>query len=145
MSLVKRNNELRPYYSNLFDDFFNTGFWPAAASAQRGVPALNVKEDEHSLTLELQVPGIKKEDIKLEYRDGFLTVSGEQKEEREEKDKEKFLRREFSSFAFRRTIEVPEEKYDVNRAEATYHDGILDITMPKNEERAKLSKTIQVK
>jgi len=144
MSLVKRNNELRPYYSNFFDDFFNTGFWPTA-NLRREVPALNVKEDEHSLTLELQVPGMKKEDIKLEYRDGFLTISGEQKEEREEKEKEKFLRREFSSFSFRRTVELPEEKYDVNRAEASYHDGILDITMPKNEERAKLSKTIQVK
>ena len=143
MNLIKKNSELRPYYTNLFDDFFNTGFWPTLANEQRRVPAVNVKEDEQSLTLELQVPGWKKEDIKLEYKDGFLMISGEQKEEKEEK--EHFLRREFSSFSFRRTVELPEEKYDVSRAEASYSDGILDITMPKNKERMKVSKTIQVK
>lgn len=144
MSIVKRNSDLRPFYSNLLDDFFDT--WPKTVNEQRGIPALNVKEDDKNLTLELQVPGMKKEDIKLEYKDGFLTISGEQKEEKEEQDsKQKFLRREFTSVSFHRTIELPEDKYDVNKAEAVYKDGILDITMPKNEERAKLNKTIQVK
>ena len=144
MSIVKRNSDLRPFYSNLFDDFFDT--WPKTINEQRGIPALNVKEDDKNLTLELQVPGMKKEDIKLEYKDGFLTISGEQKEEKEEQDgKQKFLRREFTSVSFHRTIELPEDKYDVRKAEAVYKDGILDITMPKNEERAKLNKTIQVK
>ena len=144
MSIVKRNSDLRPFYSNLFDDFFDT--WPKTINEQRGIPALNVKEDDKNLTLELQVPGMKKEDIKLEYKDGFLTISGEQNEEKEEQDgKQKFLRREFTSVSFHRTIELPEDKYDVGKAEAVYKDGILDITMPKNEERAKLNKTIQVK
>lgn len=92
MSIVKRNSDLRPFYSNLFDDFFDT--WPKTINEQRGIPALNVKEDDKNLTLELQVPGMKKEDIKLEYKDGFLTISGEQKEEKEEQDgKQKFTKR----------------------------------------------------
>ena len=104
MSIVKRNSDLRPFYSNLLDDFFDT--WPKTINEQRGIPALNVKEDDKNLTLELQVPGMKKEDIKLEYKDGFLTISGEQKEEKEEQDsKQKFLRREFTSVSFHRTIE----------------------------------------
>ena len=58
MSIVKRNSDLRPFYSNLFDDFFDT--WPKTINEQRGIPALNVKEDDKNLTLELQVPGMKK-------------------------------------------------------------------------------------
>ena len=87
-----------------------------------------------------------KENIKLEYKDGFLNISGESREEKEEEgEKGKYLRREFSSYSFHRTIELPEEKYNVAEAEASYKDGILEITMPKNAETEKLQKTIEVK
>lgn len=147
MSLVKKNTELRPFYSGLLDEFFNTGLMPYQENRERnGIPALNVKEDEKTLTLDVRVPGMKKEDIKLEYKDGFLTISGESKEEKEEEEeKGKYLRKEFSSYSFHRTIELPEDKYNVAEAEASYKDGILEITMPKNEETEKLQKTIEVK
>ena len=112
------------------------------------MPALNVKEDDESLTLDVRVPGMKKEDIKLDYNDGFLTISGESHEEKEEeegKGKSKYLRREFSSYSFKRTIELPEEKYNVAEAQASYEDGILKVSMPKNKEVKKLQKTIEVK
>lgn len=141
MSLVKRNNDLAPFYSDLLDDFMGSGF--LTADERRGVPALNVKEDEKELTLELRIPGLKKENIKLDYRDGVLTLSGEKKEEKEEKGK--YLRREFSSFSFHRSIELPEERYNVAKAEASYKNGILEIKMPKFEQKDKLSKTIEVK
>lgn len=144
MSIVKRNNDLRPFYSSLLDDFF----WPYGETTEqrRRLPALNVKEDDKTLTLDLQVPGMNKDDIKLDYRNGYLTISCEKKEEKEEKDdKQKFLRKEFSAVFFQRTIELPEDKYDVSRAEALYENGILEITMPKNEEKAKLSRSIEIK
>lgn len=145
MSLIKKNNELKPFYSSLLDEFFNTGMMPYQATGERsGIPALNVKEDEKKLTLDVRVPGMSKENIRIEYKNGFLTISGESKEENEE-GKEKYLRREFSSYSFQRTIELPEEKYNVAEAEASYKDGILEITMPKNEETEKLQKTIEVK
>ena len=143
MSIVKRNNDLRPFYSSLLDDFFSSY---VETMEQRRLPALNVKENDKTLTLDLQVPGMSKDDIKLDYKDGYLTISCEKKEEKEEKDKDqKFLRKEFSSVSFLRTVELPEDKYDVSKAEASYKDGILEITMPKNEEKAKISKTIQIK
>ncbi len=147
MSLVKKNNELRPFYSSLFDEFFNTGMLPYSSSGERnGMPALNVREDGKKLILDVRIPGMKKEDIKLEYKDGFLTISGESKEEREEgEEKGKYLRREFSTYSFRRTIELPEEKYNVAEAEASYNDGILEVIMPRNEETEKLHKTIEVR
>lgn len=145
MSLIKKNNELKPFYSSLLDEFFNTGMMPYQGTGERsGIPALNVKEDEKNLTLDVRVPGMSKENIKIEYKNGFLTISGESKEENEE-GKGKYLRREFSSYSFQRTIELPEEKYNVAEAEASYKDGILEITMPKNEETEKLQKTIEVK
>ena len=143
MSIVKRNNDLRPFYSSLLDDFI----WSyGETTEQRRLPALNVKENEKTLTLELQVPGMNKDDIKLEYKDGYLTISCEKREEKDEKDKDQnFLRKEFSSVSFHRTVELPEDKYNVGKAEASYKDGILEITMPKNEEKSKISRTIQVK
>ena len=89
MNMVRRNSEIKPFYSNFLDDFLNTGL--SAFEDRRGVSALNVKEDEKELALELRVPGMKKEDIHLDYRDGILTISGEKNEEKEEKDKDKYL------------------------------------------------------
>ncbi len=138
---------MRPFYSSLLDDFLNTSMMPYFSNEdRRGIPALNVKEDDKMLTLELRIPGLNKEDIKIDYKDGFLTLSGESKEEKEENEgKGKYLRREFSSYSFRRTIELPEEKYNVAEAQASYNDGILEVTMPRNKETEKLQKTIEVK
>ncbi len=145
MAIIKRNTELRPFYSGLLDDFFTSGMWPAGGE-HHNMPALNVKEDDKQLILELRIPGMKKKDMHLEYKNGILTISGEVQEEKEEKEeKGKYLRREFSSYSFRRALELPEDKYNVAEAKAAYQDGILEITMPKNAETEKLHKTIEVK
>ena len=141
--MVKRNSEIKPFYSNFLDDFLNTGL--SAFEDRRGVPALNVKEDEKELALELRVPGMKKEDIHLDYKDGILTISGEKNEEKEEKDRDKYLRREFTSYSFHRSFELPEERYDVAKAQAAYKDGILEVTLPKKEQKDKVSRQIEVK
>ena len=136
MNMVRRNSEIKPFYSNFLDDFLNTGL--SAFEDRRGVPALNVKEDEKELALELRVPGMKKEDIHLDYKDGILTISGE-------KNEEKDLRREFTSYSFHRSFELPEERYDVAKAQAAYKDGILEVTLPKKEQKDKVSRQIEVK
>ena len=143
MNMVKRNSEIKPFYSNFLDDFLNTGL--SAFEDRRAVPALNVKEDEKELALELRVPGMKKEDIHLDYKDGILTISGEKNEEKEEKDRDKYLRREFTSYSFHRSFELPEERYDVAKAQAAYKDGILEVTLPKKEQKDKVSRQIEVK
>lgn len=143
MSLVKRNNESKPLYPSILDELLNTGL--SAFEDRRGLPALNVREDEKELALELRVPGMKKEDIHLDYKDGILTISGERNEEKEEKDKDKYLRREFSSYSFNRSFELPEDRYDVANAQAAYKDGILEVTLPKKEQKDKVSRQIEVK
>ena len=89
--------------------------------------------------------GNEKEDIHLDYKDGILTISGEKNEEKEEKDRDKYLRREFTSYSFHRSFELPEERYDVAKAQAAYKDGILEVTLPKKEQKDKVSRQIEVK
>ena len=143
MSIVKRNSEVSPFSSNFLEDFLNSGI--LASNDKRGLPALNIKEDDKELTLELRIPGLKKEDIQLDYNNGILTLSGERNEEKEEKDKDKYLRREFTSYSFHRSFELPEERYDVAKAQAAYKDGILEVTLPKKEQKDKVSRQIEVK
>lgn len=143
MSLVRRNNEGKSLYPNILDELLNSGL--SAFEDRRGVPALNIKEDEKELVLELRVPGMKKEDIHLDYKDGVLTISGERNEEKEERDKDKYLRREFTSYSFHRSFELPEDRYDVANAQAAYRDGILEVTLPKKEQKDKVSRQIEVK
>lgn len=143
MSIVKRNNETKPFYPNILDELLNTGL--SAIEDRRGVPALNVREDDKELALELRVPGMKKENIHLDYHNGILTISGERNEEKEEKDKDKYLRREFCSYSFQRSFELPEDRYDVAKTQAAYKDGILEVTLPKKEQKDKVSRKIEVK
>lgn len=142
-NLVKKNHETATFYPGILDELLNTGL--SVFEDRRRVPALNVKEDEKELALEFKVPGLKKEDFHLDYHHGILTVSGERNEEKEEKDKDKYLRREFCSYSFQRSFELPEDRYDVAKAQAVYKDGILEVTLPKKEQKDKVSRKIEVK
>ncbi len=143
MNLIKKSNDSRTFYPSILDEFFNTGL--AAFEDRRGVPALNVREDEKEVTLEFRVPGLNKEDFHLDYHDGILTISGEKNEEKEEKNKDKYLRREFCSYSFQRSFELPEDRYEVEHTHAAYKDGILEITLPKKEQKDRISRKIEVK
>ena len=107
--------------------------------------SLDIREKETGWELKADLPGFKKEDIHLDYKDGILTISGEKNEEKEEKDRDKYLRREFTSYSFHRSFELPEERYDVAKAQAAYKDGILEVTLPKKEQKDKVSRQIEVK
>lgn len=143
MNLVKKNNETGAFYPGIWDELLNTGL--SVFEDRRRFPALNVREDEQELALEFKVPGLKKEDFHLDYHGGILTVSGERNEEKEEKDKDKYVRREFCSCSFQRSFELPEDRYDVSKAQAAYRDGILEVTLPKKEQKDKVSRRIEVK
>lgn len=143
MNLMKKSNDVRAFYPSILDEFFNPGV--SVFEDRRGIPALNVREDEKEVVLEFRVPGLNKEDIHLDYHNGVLTISGEKNEEKEEKNKDKYLRREFCSYSFQRSFELPEDRYDVADAQASYKDGILEITLPKKEQKDKVSRKIEVK
>ena len=143
MSLVKWNPESSffPNITNWMDDFFpENGFktWKGVS-----VPAVNVSETKDAYKVKVAAPGFKKEDFKLEVQNGMLLISGETKQEKEEKD-ERYTRQEYSFSSFNRTFTLPEHVNGEGIA-AEYADGVLKITLPKNKTEEKPTVQISVK
>lgn len=144
---AKRNGHLVSDVPSLFDDFFRSDFlrWPSLPE-RMPLPAVNVKETNSAFELELAVPGMKKEDFRIELDNDTLTISCEKENANEEKDKEgNYTRREFSYQSFSRSFRVPENTVLADKISANYKDGILCITVPKSEQSiSKAPKQIKV-
>lgn len=107
-------------------------------------PAVNITENKDDYLVALAVPGMKKDDFKIDVEGNILTISSEKEESSEEKGK-KFTRKEYSYSSFSRSFTLPEE---VNREkiEAKYEEGILKLSLPRKEEAKKpAAKHIAVK
>ena len=110
------------------------------------LPSVNLKETDKKYFVELVAPGMKKNEFKVEFLNGILTITSEKRIKREEKDKEgNYLRREFSYETFNRSFSMP---YNVkeDKISAEYKDGILHIEIDKKEPKAVITpKAIEVK
>ncbi|HNT92994.1 MAG: Hsp20/alpha crystallin family protein [Bacteroidales bacterium] len=128
----------RNYKPLTLSDFLNEDFFPTFTRSSTSLPAVNIREDEKAFYLELAVPGMNKNDLKIEVKDEVLTISAEQKDEKQE-EHEGYRRREFSYSSFCRSFYLPE---DVNgdKIGASYKDGILNVEIPKMEEEQKKEK-----
>lgn len=133
MFLVRRNNDF-DWLNNWFDDnFFNT---PVMAQTTTTAPAVNVKEDNKQYVMEVAVPGLKKEQVNMSIdKDGYLTLSIENKnEQKDENKKEHYLRREFSYTSYRQSYALP-DNVDADKIEANVADGVLKVVLPKVEKK----------
>ena len=133
MLLVRRNNDF-DWLNNWFDDnFFNT---PVMAQTTTTAPAVNVKEDNKQYVMEVAVPGMKKEQVKMSIdKDGYLTLSIENKnEQKDENKKEHYLRREFSYTSYRQSYALP-DNVNADKIEANVADGVLKVVLPKVEKK----------
>ncbi len=106
------------------------------------------KEDESSYTIEAEIPGVSKEDIKIEVVDNNLVIKAEKKQEIEQEDCDEESSQAIYRYAknyvgFYRTVELPVDA-EAESINAEYNDGILNITIPKNRE-AKKKKFIRVR
>ena len=117
------------WFPTVFDDFFNSDWMPKMKAT---APAVNVKEDAKAYTMEVAVPGIKKEFCRVNINaDGNLDIAIENKMEHKEEDKKQhYLRREFSYSNYQQTYVLPDDIVKDNIA-AKVGDGVLTITMPK--------------
>ena len=95
-------------------------------------PAVDVYEDEHKVTLKIEVPGIDEKDIDVQVENNVLTVHGERKIEKEEKE-ENYRRVERQYGSFTRTFTLP-TTVDTEAVSATYDKGVLKIALPKKAE-----------
>lgn len=104
-------------------------------------PRVDISETDAEFCIKADVPGIKREDVKINIEDHILSISGENKQEKEEKG-EKFHRVERFYGSFRRSFTLP-ENVNEEKIEANFKDGLLTLTIPKTE--AAKPKSIEVK
>lgn len=133
MYLMTRNNpfnELRREMDRLWDDFGGPSGL-AGTAASHWNPACDIEEGKDHFLLTVDMPGVPKDQIKIEVVDDQLTVSGERKrEERRQEDGAWYTERRYGQFS--RTFSLP-SGVDPARVEAQYQDGVLKILVPKAE------------
>lgn len=141
MSIIRYNtNDYVPTtFSNLVDKFFNESL--ARSGGSTFIPKVDIIENTDSFEIHLAVPGLNKEDFKIELNDNYLTVSGERKFTNEKKERT-FHSIETHYGTFSRSFSLP-ENVDGTKINAKYNNGILELTIPKDEKKA-LKQTIKV-
>jgi HSP20 family molecular chaperone IbpA len=121
---------------NLYSDLFGDAF-PSTRTAS-GVMKTDVKELDGGYELDIDLPGVKKEDIRADLKDGYLTVKATTAQCSEEKDDcGNYIRRERCSGTFSRSFYVGEAVTEKD-IKAKYHDGVLTLDIPKKEPEKKL-------
>ena len=120
--------ELRSRFDRLFDDWLD-------GHERAWTPAIDVVRENDHLVLRADLPGIKPEEVKLEVEDDILTVSGEHRESKEEKDKH-YVRRERRYGSFSRSLTLP-VGVDAKKIKAKTHDGVVEVTIPLPKEAKK--------
>lgn len=141
MNLIRYNsNDFAPTsFSALIDRFFNESL--ARTGGSTFVPKVDILESEKAFELQVAAPGLSKEDFKIEVNENVLTVSGERKFKDEKKEKN-FYSLETNYGSFSRSFSLP-ENVDSTKIAARYNNGILELTLPKDEKKV-LKSTIQV-
>jgi HSP20 family protein len=143
MKLMKSNSNL---YPSLFSDFFDVDrFFNDFPRLEREswLPAANIKETDKNYEIDLAVPGMQKNDIKMELDDHILNVSAEKKEEESDQEKNSFVRREYKYTSFNRSFSLPKDINEDN-IKCNYQDGVLKITIDKKEPETKQKKTLSI-
>lgn len=133
--------------NRLFDDFFK-GFGlrpsPEAAGALGPfAPQVDMTEDDKSIKVTAELPGIDEKDIDINLSRDALTIKGEKREEKEQKGEQSYYA-ERSYGSFTRVIPLPSE-VNPDKAEANFSKGVLIVTMPKMHEEKKEQKKIEIK
>jgi HSP20 family protein len=124
-------DSLQSEFNRLFDSFLGNG--GADARARRWVPPMDLVETEDHLVLKADLPGVSKEDVDIEVKDNVLTVSGERKAEHEE-EADGYYRIERAFGRFSRSLTLP-QGIDNDAISADFTDGVLEVRIPKPEER----------
>lgn len=136
------NNEFSDLVNNLFGNMLDLPF-EAPASVRQSMPKVEVEENENDVVVSAELPGIPENNIDLEVSsDGYLTISGEKKQEKKENRKGSYFS-EFSYGSFKRTIPLPWDlKFD--DAKADYKDGVLKVLFPKSQNEQGKKKKISI-
>jgi HSP20 family protein len=127
---MRELNALQGEMNRLFNSFFDEG---NGGQGRRWAPAVDLLEREGSLVLKADLPGLTHDDVQIEVRDNILTIAGERKAEHEEKQNG-YYRVERSFGRFSRSLQLP-DGVDADRIAASFDRGVLEVTIPKPEQR----------
>ena len=146
-SLAQRGGDplrhLRSQINRVFDDFWGESrLAPGREIAGGFWPQVDVTEAEKEIKVSAEIPGVESKDIDVSVEDGMLTIKGEKKYEREEKEKGQY-RMERSYGSFERAIGLPAE-VDESKAKAEFKKGVLRLTLPKRPGTPSRRKKISV-
>lgn len=108
------------------------GFAFPCSGSEQSAPRVDIKKDNDKIQIAAEIPGMKKDEIAVIVQDNILSISGERKNDREEK-REGFVRREISRGSFKRSFQLPDTALG-EKVSADYKDGILTLEIPIKEE-----------
>lgn len=134
----------------MFDDFMHRRFFAPSWMPRFQFPdfkevstSIDMYEEGDELIIKAEMPGIKKEEISIDFTEDMITISGEKKSE-EKTERKDFHRVERSFGSFTRKVRLPVE-IQVEKAHASYKEGVLEIRMPKSEKEKQKVRKIAVK
>lgn len=141
---------VRREMDRMFDDLWRFRFVSSpgiSSSAARGrtfgAPAVDVVGNPNQFQITAELPGMAEKDIEVKCSEGILTIKGEKNEERQESKQDFYLsERRFGSF--QRSFRIP-ESVDVAKIDASFRNGVLTLTLPKNPDAQKDEKKIEIK
>ena len=141
MSILRyhANDFVPTSFSKLIDQFYSDAV--ARSGGGQFTPKVDVAETDKTFEVHIAAPGLNKDDFKIEFAEGYLTVSGERKFTNEKKEKN-FHSIETQYGSFVRSFNLP-ENVSVEKINATYNNGILELVIPKDEKKV-LKQTIKV-
>lgn len=142
MTLIRYKNHPFTNFDQLWNQWLHD--FPSVETAHNtAVPATNIIETKDAYNMQIIVPGRKKEDFKIVFAEGVLTIESFQQNIDAQTD-EKIIRKEFELVAFKRSFHV-DESIDASNIEAKYEQGVLSIKLPKKVHTATLTQQISVK
>lgn len=124
-------NDLRMMQNRLFEPFFGRFGFDDTPATGTWAPPVDVAEDAEKIHVKVEVPGMDEKDLKVNYEDGLLTISGERQFERQDDRNYHRIERAYGSFT--RSFSLP-RTVDAGQIVANYRNGVLEIEIPKKEE-----------
>jgi HSP20 family protein len=131
------HQKMNRMFADVFRDFAGNG--GSLMEGQFSWPKIELSETDKAVTVSAELPGMSEQDVQLEIAGGVLTIRGEKKAERNDEGK-RFSERYYG--AFRR--QIPLDNVQEDKADATFRDGVLTVTLPKSEQAAQNVKRIAI-
>jgi HSP20 family protein len=130
---VRELNTLQSEMNRLFNNLFDAPLPNGGTGVRRWLPAMDLVETDEDFLLHADLPGLSESDVNIELEDNILTISGERKAEHEDKT-QGYYRVERASGSFSRSLTLP-EGVDPGAIKASFDKGVLEVRIPKPEER----------